>query len=642
MKLDIQRFAVTKSTNFSEPTLTNDMIINNKSSLSITISFSANNSVTFFSGKTLSCTCNGVTKTASVSHSKGGSVTKTFTFENIQHNNDGTKTVAWSWSCNTGTSVLGTISASGNRTLQVVPRASAIDFDSDPAELGSALTISLTKYIEGSTDELSFEIGDTSGVIGTTDQDMYIWTPPITLADEITDSTTKTCLIYCTTYDGDTLIGTSTATLTLEVPSSVVPSVSIGTLTEADVTMQSLDWGVFVQNKSKLNIPITATGIYDSQIQSIVTTINGLNFTGTPVVTPTLVTPGTNTITTTVTDSRGRTATDTKTYTVVAYSNPNIEVAQVQRCLYDGTLSDNGTYLLYDFKGSISNVSNNNSALFRIGYKLTTASTYTYVTISTNYSINLEDQISSFTISSDYPYDIVFEATDEFMISQIDRNIDTGFDIFNFHESGKAMAIGKVSEAGVDEELLEIALPTEFLNDVSMGDITCNDIASIGDITAVDITASGDLTSNTITSGTGTLTTLSVGGNIIERRNVLNAKPENDTTLTSTNATKIVLEENQKIGTRLSIYDGGIKIGSGVTKVLVSANILFSTGGDSATRKGLQIHWYDSVNNTTDLIIYNSVPGGTYVGSSIAPYVLDVQEDDIIYLYGLNQGQQVQ
>lgn len=114
MKLDIQRFAVTKTTTFAEDNLNPNT---NTSTLKITIYFSANNSVTYFSGKTLKCTCNGVTKSASVSHPKGGSVTKTFVFDNIQHENDGTKTVAWSWSIATGTSVLGTLSASGTRQL---------------------------------------------------------------------------------------------------------------------------------------------------------------------------------------------------------------------------------------------------------------------------------------------------------------------------------------------------------------------------------------------------------------------------------------------------------------------------------------------------------------------------------------------
>ena len=114
MKLDIQRFAVSKRTTFSESNLDTE---NNTSSLTITIYFTAGNSQTYFTNEPLYCTCNGVTKSANVSHFKGGSVTKSFTFNNIQHNSDGTKSVLWSWNCNTGTSVLGNISDSGTKTL---------------------------------------------------------------------------------------------------------------------------------------------------------------------------------------------------------------------------------------------------------------------------------------------------------------------------------------------------------------------------------------------------------------------------------------------------------------------------------------------------------------------------------------------
>lgn len=114
MILDIQKFAITKSTKFAESNLN---ATNNTSTLKITITFSANNSSTYFSSATLKCTCNGITQSKTVSHPVGGEATKTFTFDNIKHNSDGTKTVSWSWSCATGTTVLGTVSDSGTKVL---------------------------------------------------------------------------------------------------------------------------------------------------------------------------------------------------------------------------------------------------------------------------------------------------------------------------------------------------------------------------------------------------------------------------------------------------------------------------------------------------------------------------------------------
>lgn len=473
MKLDIQRFAVTKTTTFSE---SNVSIENNTSSLTITIYFSANNSTTYFSSEPLSCTCNGVTKTVNVAHPKGGSVTRSFTFNNIKHNANGTKTVSWSWSCATGTNVLGTVSASGNRTLTKIPRASGLSFNPNPVTLGEPVTISLTKYIEGTTDILTWKIGDANGTIGTTDEDSYIWTPPRTLVDLITNSSSETCEITCTSYDGDTLIGTTSENLTLEVPQDIVPILDITNIAENDVTMQNLNWGVFVQNKSKLRITVHAYGIYGSTITSLVMTINNTNIPieENPIIpyirhfnTPTLTTAGTSTIIVTATDTRGRTATATATYNVESYSNPSITSVEAQRCLQNGTIDEDGTYLLYTFVGSISSVANNNAKLFQIGYKKTTDENYTFATISSTYSVNEQDSVSSFTISPDYAYDILFQAVDSFMTTAIGRELTVGFDLMNFNASGKAMAIGKVSEAGVNEELLEIDLPLEVLQPMS-------------------------------------------------------------------------------------------------------------------------------------------------------------------------------
>ena len=385
--------------------------------------------------------------------------------DTINHETNGSKSITISGNVTgpSGTSLAGKSSwGSGTAVLDNIPRMSTPTYSANPVTLGNQVTITTNRLVDTYTHTLTYSIGSESGTIATNIGASTTWTPAITLANQMPNSTSGTCVITCETYDGTSLVGSTQTNLTLNVPSTVVPTVSIGTLTEADTTMISKNWGVFVQNKSKLNIPITSAGAYSSTIKSIITTINGVNFTGTPVITSTLVTTGTNTITTTVTDSRGKTATTTKNYSVVAYSNPNIEIAQVQRCLSDGTVSDNGTYLLINFKGSISAVSNNNTALFRIGYKLTTASSYTYVTLGTGYTINLANQVSSFTLSTDYSYDIIFEATDAFMTNTINRQIDTGFDLLNFNASGKAMAIGKVSGANANQELLEIALPTEI------------------------------------------------------------------------------------------------------------------------------------------------------------------------------------
>lgn len=142
-----------------------------------------------------------------------------------------------------------------------------------------------------------------------------------------------------------------------------------------------------------------------------------------------------------------------------------------------------------------------------------------------------------------------------------------------------------------------------------------------------------------ITASEGDFNSLKINNQEVVAKNILTGKPESDATLSTTSATKITLVENVNIGDKLSISSGGIKIGSGVSKVLVSGTILFSTGGTSSTRKGIQIYMYDVSANTTDVVVYNSIGGSvTYTGASCTPFLLEVEENDIIYMYGINQG----
>ena len=133
---------------------------------------------------------------------------------------------------------------------------------------------------------------------------------------------------------------------------------------------------------------------------------------------------------------------------------------------------------------------------------------------------------------------------------------------------------------------------------------------------------------------------LSINNRRILYKNILTGKPVNDVTLNTTTATKITMVESSKVGDMLSISsDGGIKIGAGISKVLVSGTVVFSTGGTSSTRKGIQIYMYDASVPETIQITYNSVAGSTtYVGASCTPFILEVEENDIIYMYGINQG----
>ena len=209
MKLNIQLFAVTKSTSFSESV---DKV-NNRSNLSITIKFSANNSSTWFNSKSLKCTCNGEEQSKTVSLSKGGKVSATFTFSNIQHNDDGKKSVSWSWSIATGTSALGTLSDSGTRTLTTIPRAS--DITASNADIGSSTIIVINKKASSFTTTIDYKFeNETSwtNIVTKTSSTTYGWTLPESFYLQIPNKKYGIVTLRAITYDGDIKIGEKTTT----------------------------------------------------------------------------------------------------------------------------------------------------------------------------------------------------------------------------------------------------------------------------------------------------------------------------------------------------------------------------------------------------------------------------------------------
>lgn len=384
----------------------------------------------------------------------------------IKHDDDGSKTIYVSGYFSDGANSLGNATVDGNVTLTTIPRASEPSCNN--VILGNAVTINTNRksnsFIHTITISVNGNVQETFNNVG----DSVSWTPSISKYTPLSiASTTMSAIITCTTYNNSTQIGSSkTCTTTLFIPDNneTKPTVTIS-YQEADSTMKSKNWGVFVQGKSKLAITLAGTGKYGAYISNYNATVNGETKGSSNFTTNYLNSSGNQTIHANVKDSRGFTSNNTSsTYNVVPYSNPTITTAIALRTDANGNENDEGTYLKYTFVASVSSVSNKNSAVYRIGYKKTTDNYYTYVTIAdSGYSLSKENQIlNGVTLDTSSSYDIIFEVTDAFTTSGIGRPISSGFDLMNFNASGKAMAIGKVSEAGADEELLEIELPTKY------------------------------------------------------------------------------------------------------------------------------------------------------------------------------------
>lgn len=429
-------------------------IPNNKSNLTITIYISADNNQTYFYNKTLSCTCNGSTQTASISMSKGGSVTQSFTYYDIYHNADGTKSVSWSWSVATGTSVLGTITRSGTQVLQTIPRASTISLSPSSIVLGGSTTITITRASSGFTHTLTWAIGNQSGTIATKTSNLTAtFTSTKSLAEQFPNSKNGTCVISCITYSGDTQLGTSTANLTLQTEdtSEYQPTMGAMTLSFTDkfndkvlngITSATLQAGT---TSTKYNASVSRYTLAIGSVSSSNATLNVSPINRT-------MSSASETIQATgqVIDSRGYVGNATPiSFTLYKYTNPSVNTYSVQRCLQNGTIDNNGTYAKVYIKYTYANYGYSNSISVKkinineTDYTLTaTESTTDGVTTGEGSTI-----VGGGNLSNVNNYDYTITLTDAVGVSVvIDNNLPSGAKILNFKQGGLGMAIGKPSE----------------------------------------------------------------------------------------------------------------------------------------------------------------------------------------------------
>lgn len=660
IKLNIQRFAGTCQLNASE---TNVDIENNSSKINLTTTVQT-------TGNTYNNESNSAyyqikikRKTDNVQIYDSGKIyfkisknsNKSFSLTTpaIEHDSDGSYSelaislyVRFTSTTNSSDSM--------NLTLTNIPRASTITSSTASATLGSTINFTITRASNDFTHDLTYTANGTTGTIATNVSTSYSWeTPENLLPNALSDDVVITCT---TKYNGET-IGTSNVTVNLSTP-SYTPTLSIGLYDENSTTRA---WNTYVDGKSTMKVTLTGASSYSGTISKYeLKMASGDSYTdcGTNnTIYPQINSNGV--VYAKITDSRGKTKEANTSYTYASYNVPQIEVFEIQRCDIDGTLNNNGDYCHIKAKASISSCNNNNktNTTYKVYYKLKGSSTYTNsVTIGSNSdSINLEGILNTdgvyvsghgneLQLSSSNEYDLKLVIQDTFDSVSLTQSLDTGFDLLNFNASGLAMAIGKVSGASANQKLLEIDLPTVFSDSVTTGDITINDL-TVDDITASgDLNVTGDIGCNDISSSSITSTSISssnisgehisIGNTELFTPELIQAKTNFGASFSDTSEVQILLLEDIKIGNKFSITnDKGILIGSGISKIKVNAQVWFSTGFNAGDSYRMSIY----KNNTKVAEAGGRVQSANaYETANISGKIIEVQENDVIYLYCKN------
>ena len=399
-----------------------------------------------------SCIINGTTVTSNKNASIGGRTllgTRTWT---VNHNDDGTASVGISFSYSNGLNSSGTYTTktgSGSATvrLDTIARGSSMSLSRSSATIGSdSITVNITRNSSAYKHKVKLILGDTTYLLAENVDTSYTFTPSMSYCNKITTATSGTATVKVETLTGTngSWIADTTKTLTLNVPSNVVPSVGISVVANNQTN------GVSVAGKTTFTVkPVNANGSYGSTITSYSITGGNLNSVSPNGAITDTLNAGDYTFVVKVTDSRGRTAEASKVETVHAYSSPTIS-ARAFRCNKDGTESSSGVYIAVNFSWEITNLANNNSNAkqYFIQYKTSSASSYTTSVDWTNlssYSGSMTKVLSQ-TFSTTSSYNVQLKVKDSFGTTTSTLSVSTISALLNIEKNG--VGVGKIHENG--------------------------------------------------------------------------------------------------------------------------------------------------------------------------------------------------
>lgn len=369
----------------------------------------------------------------------------------VNHETDGTGTVSVRTWMDTHISA-GVVTKSESLTLTTIPRAS--DLNVSNGTLGVKQSITASKKNGGFTHTLAWKSGSYSGIIDAAKVLKSIWafTPSLDLATGSPNWTSVYCEFTLSTYNGNSLVGSVSKTVTMAIPDSVVPTCSVAL---SDKKGYFAKFGGYVQGQSILHGVITANGAYGSKISSYSTSVNSSIYSGKTFDTGTLLYSGNNTVRTQVRDSRGRVASVENTIHVLSYSAPKITKLSVIRCNNDGTENDQGSHAKVTYSYSItylnSLTNNNNSKGAVLKYKKSSESETAWRSIPLDAKYIATDETRIIDADSGSSYDIALFISDDFYKDtnavKSQTSVSTGYCIYHVPASGKGITFGGIAES---------------------------------------------------------------------------------------------------------------------------------------------------------------------------------------------------
>ncbi|MGK4109945.1 DUF859 family phage minor structural protein, partial [Enterococcus cecorum] len=337
-------------------------------------------------------------------------------------------------------------------SLNAIPRASTFNQSATTFNMDSEGTIYINPANASFKHKLYMHFGNKRPLLKDNppvSQNFNVRFSASEFASQIPNATSGVGTLTLETYNGNTLVGSSSRQTYLNLPSNYVPSQpSVNVSDESSVPAKlgvSKSAGVFVKGMSLIRFVCSSSGVLGSTITGYQVKIGSQTFSSgnsTIDIDLTKFDVGTGSLnaTVTVTDSRGRTNSRTVGINIQNYSAPKITNFSAVR-------QNNSANVIITKPVSVSSILNGstniNSYTVKTEYKLSSATSWTNWRNETNTSAVINSGGWDVTKS----YDIRVTLADKLNQMVVTASISTAKTLISYHKD-VGVGIGKMHERG--------------------------------------------------------------------------------------------------------------------------------------------------------------------------------------------------
>lgn len=341
-------------------------------------------------------------------------------------------------------------------SMAIDPAASEIS--ASDGTLAVPLSLTVTRHNTAFTHTITYKCGTASGtVVSKSTATPVTWGATngntLALSSQNTSGDTVNVTFTITTYNGTTVVGTNSTTISMVIPDTVKPSLS---LVVSDAAGYLSTYGAYVQGWSKLKIEATPTLAYGSPIKAYTVIADGktYNYYDVETLTTDAIQGKKVTVTAAVKDARSRSSgLVSKDITVLEYSKPSV-TAVAYRCNSSGDADPEGAYMKVGFTSTITSLNGKNSASYTIAYGTTTI---------TGTGTSFTSDVIACDVSRVWSVEI--KVSDDLDSTTATAAIPIAFTLMDFYRTGEGVAFGKVAT----RDGFDCAMDAYFSGNVTIG-----------------------------------------------------------------------------------------------------------------------------------------------------------------------------